>query len=162
MTRTRRRAARKRITPYLPADLAQRLATHCAAQGITESGAVETAVRLYLDDTSDKTLVLRSLDRFGRALDRVLRDGELHTEAFVVFIKLWLGYLPNVSAEARRDALAAADGRYKRFVELLQQRISRRERLAQVFPHEPVADPRELATTAQTPALADPLIPKGR
>ena len=101
MTRTPSRRFRKRITPYLPSDLAQRLAGHCATARITESAAVEAAVRQYLDATGDRTLLMHRMDRLGRAVERSYREQELLTEAFTVFIKLWLNYLPSVSQEAR-------------------------------------------------------------
>lgn len=149
MTRNPNRSARKRITPYVPADLAQRLAGHCATARMTESAAVEAAVRQYLDDTSDKTLIMRRLDRLGRALERSQRDQQLHTEGFVVFVKLWLAHVPNVAPEARKDALVAADGRFRRFVELLKQRVSKSERLAQLVAYELVADGQDLAAAIE-------------
>ena len=150
MTRTASRPIRKRITPYLPLDLAQRLAGHCATARITESSAVEAAVRQYLDGTGDKTFLMHRMDRLGRAQERSHREQELHTEAFTVFIKLWLNYLPSLSQEARSStALVPSEGRFRRFLELLKQRVSKSERLAHLVAQEPVADAGELAVIAE-------------
>jgi hypothetical protein len=156
MTRTPSRPFRKRITPYLPSDLAQRLEGHCATARVTESAAVEAAVRQYLDGTGDKTLLMQRMDRLGRAQERARRNQELHTESFVVFVKLWLGYVPNVPKESRKEALVAVDGRFKQFLDLVGHRMSKIQRFADQLAHEPVADPRELATMAETPAQTDP------
>ena len=157
MTRTPNHRFRKRITPYLPSDLAQRLAGHCAAARITESAAVEAAGRQYLDATGDRILLMHRMDRLGRAQERSYREQELHTEAFTVFIKLWLNYLPSVSQEARNStALVPSEGRFKRFLELLKLRVSKSERLAHLVAHEPVADAEELAAIAETASQNDP------
>ena len=151
-----RRSSRKRITPYLPSDLAHRLAGHCATARVTESAAVEAAVRQYLDDTSDKVLIMRRLDRLGRALERAERDRELHTEAFAIFVKLWLAYAPTVSEDARKAALVAADARFRQFMEYLAQRLSKAERFGDLLPHEALADVHELSAVAKGPPQGEP------
>jgi hypothetical protein len=156
MTRPPSHPFRKRITPYLPSDLAQRLAAYCATARITESAAVEAAVRQYLDATGDRTLLMHRMDRLGRAQERAYRDQELLTETFVIFVKLWLGYVPNIPKEVRREALVAVEGRFKQFLDLVGQRMSKVQRFVDQLPHEPVADPHELAALAEAPALPNP------
>ena len=148
MTRPSTRSSRKRITPYLSSELAQRLAKHCAAADVTESAAVEAAVRQYLDETSDKILVMRRLDRLGRAQERLHRDQEIQAEAFAVFIKIWLAYLPSMASDARKAALASAEGRFRQFLDAVGQRLSKPERLGDLLPHEVLADDQELAAIA--------------
>lgn len=151
MTANSGSSRRKRITPYLPADVADRLAGHCAAANVTESAAVEEAVRQYLDDTSHKTLVQRRLDRLGHAVERLQRDQEIHAEAFVIFIKLWLAYVPAISSEARDAARRAADGRFQEFLGRLKKRVSAIERLRHLIADEPIADHQQLSAIAAEP-----------
>ncbi|HLZ07515.1 MAG TPA: hypothetical protein VKT80_02935, partial [Chloroflexota bacterium] len=61
------RNERVRIHPYVEATLAGRLAAYSAATGIASSTVVQAALRQYLDATSDTALMLRRLDRLGRA-----------------------------------------------------------------------------------------------
>ena len=56
--------------------------------GVTESAAVEAALRQYLDCSSDATLLLRRLDCLGRAGSRPQRDLELLSAAFAVLTNL--------------------------------------------------------------------------
>ena len=64
------RGGRVRLLPYVPAELAERVVSVCASSGVTESAVVEGALRQYLDGTSDKALLLRRLDRLGRAVEQ--------------------------------------------------------------------------------------------
>ena len=151
MTASSGSSPRKRITPYLPAGLADRLAAYCATADITESAAVEAAVGQYLDDTSHKTLVQRRLDRLGHAIERLQRDQEIHAEAFVIFVKLWLAYVPAISSEAREAARRAADGRFQEFLGRLKKRVSAIERLRHLIADEPIADHQQLFANAAEP-----------
>lgn len=78
---------RRRIHPYVTPDLAQRLVAYCAAKGITESAAVEAAIEDHLaGGERDNDVILRRLDRIGRASARQQRDLDVLTESFAVFI----------------------------------------------------------------------------
>ena len=113
MSKTVRRG-RVRLQPYVDGALAERLDQFCAATDVTVSAVVVAAIRQYLDGTSDATLVLRRLDRLGRALARNHRDVELLSEAFAVFVRVWFAHTPvipesgkKLRAGERRDPLPA-------------------------------------------------------
>ncbi|HEV3193039.1 MAG TPA: hypothetical protein VGY54_21175, partial [Polyangiaceae bacterium] len=55
-------------------ELAKRLAEYSAASGVASSTVVQAALQQYLDRTSDTALILRRLDRLGRADARAHRD----------------------------------------------------------------------------------------
>ena len=59
---------RSRITPYIPHALRQQLRQHCASVRTTERAVIELALRKHLEGTSDKTVLLRQLDRVGRTI----------------------------------------------------------------------------------------------
>src|SRR5262245_41920485 len=106
MNRTPRRG-RIRLQSYMDASMAQRLEAVCA-QGLTEGAVVYAALGKYLDGTGDAALVMRRLDRLGRAVDRLQRDVELLSETLATFIQLWLVHTPQIPDEANASARTSA------------------------------------------------------
>ena len=82
------------------------------------------SVSQYLDGASDISLLLRRLDRLGRALERIHQDLELLCESFAVFVRLWFAHTPNIPEDGRRAARASAESRYKQFVEHVSEQYS--------------------------------------
>ena len=122
---------RTRIHPYLAADVAGRLAAYCAAKGLTESAAVQAAVEDYLDaGEKDNALILRRLDRLGRASTRQQRDLEILSEAFAVYVRYWCAYLPDYSRVELDAARRAGAQRYDRFLEFVTEQLAAGHRLA--------------------------------
>jgi hypothetical protein len=54
--------------------MAVRVDQYCAARGLSESALIKSSLSKYLDGTNDATLLLRRMDRLGRARERV--DGQ--------------------------------------------------------------------------------------
>ena len=67
------------------------------------------------------TLVLRRLDRLGRADDRVHRDIELLSASFAVFVRLWFAHTPSLREEAKPAAREDAESRYQQFKDYVAQ-----------------------------------------
>jgi hypothetical protein len=134
--------------------LAQRIDRFCAASGVSESALVKSSVCQYLDGTSDATLVLRRLDRLGRALEQAHRDLQLLAEGFAVFVRIWFAHMPAIPEDQRRAARASAESRYKQFVEHVVQQFSGGQRFIDNLPHESIADESELTMVAKTVADA--------
>ena len=146
--RPRGRTERVRLYPYVDAPIAKRLEALCAATGITESAVVQTALGQYLDQISDTTLLMRRLDRLGRAQARVHRDIELLSEAFATWIKLWFAHTPQIPEDARASARVAAQARYRQFVAHLAEQLAEGSRFLDDLPRETVADESELEAAA--------------
>jgi hypothetical protein len=156
MTSGRPRLLRKRLHPYVARELRDRLAQYCAAGDVTESAVVEAALRQYLDRTSDATLLLRRLDRLGRAVARLQRDLALQSEAFAVFVQVWFAHTPAMAADSRTPAQAAAEQRYEKFVDYVAEQFSGGHRFLDDLSRETLADEGELAAAArQDPCPAD-------
>ena len=122
----RHRRESVRLLPWVEASLAKRLAAYSAATGISASAVVRVALRQYLDQTSDATLLMRRLDRLGRAGARMHRDLEILSEAFALWTKLWFAHTPNVPEDAKPFARASAESRYRQFVDYLGRASSGR------------------------------------
>src|SRR5271155_1472808 len=121
------RTQRVRLHPYVEEALAKRLSTYCAATGIASSSVIEAALRQYLDETSDKTLILRLLGRLARAQVRTQRDLEFLSEAFSVWVRIWFAHTPRIE-DGTELARRTAESRYARFVEQIAERFSGGER----------------------------------
>jgi CRP-like cAMP-binding protein len=154
------RPQRVRLHPYVEQALAKRLSAHCAATGIPSSSVVEAALRQYLDGTSDRTLILRLLNRLSRAEARTQRDLELLSEAFGVWVRVWFAHTPSVEGAAKELARRTAESRFAQFVEHVVERFSGKKRFLDALPREVLADEVELEKIASEArvvgAAADP------
>jgi CRP-like cAMP-binding protein len=141
------RTQRVRLHPYVEEARAKRLSTYCAATGIASSSVIEAALRQYLDETSDKTLILRLLGRLARAQVRTQRDLEVLSEAFAVWVRIWFAHTPRIE-DGTELARRTAESRYARFVEQIAERFSGGERFLDDLPREGLADEAELTNLA--------------
>jgi hypothetical protein len=122
---------RTRIHPYLVPDIARRLTAYCAAKGLTESAAVQAAVEQYLDGGErEGALILRRLDRLGRASAQHQRDLEILSEAFAVFFRLWAMYVPNYSDTEMDTASRRAGRLFDEYVGIVSRELAAGSRLA--------------------------------
>ena len=140
---------RVRITPYIPRTLHTQLRRHCASVNATEAAVVELALRKHIDGTGEKTMLLRHLDRLGRAIERLEHAAELHMEAHAVWIKLWFAHTPPVPENAKQAARALAETRYKQYVQHLAEQFNGGKRFFHDLPKESIADERELLEAAE-------------
>jgi hypothetical protein len=133
-----------RVRPYLPAELARRMAQRCVVDRITISAAVTAAVEQWVDDTSDRMLILRRLDRLGRAIERIHRDTEFHSKAFSVFMHTWLVHTRSVAPQDRAAALESAKKRYRDIVNQVVDEFSDGSRFIDDLPKEALTNDAEL------------------
>jgi hypothetical protein len=142
--RRKSRNSRVRLQPYVPDDVSKRLEEVCASANVTESAYVTEALQRHMTGTSDMTLLLRRMDRLGRAVARLHRDLEFHSEAVGLYVRHSLALEPNVPEESRAEMQARAEGRYKQFLDHVVERFSGGHRFLDDLPHEVVADDTEL------------------
>jgi predicted DNA-binding protein len=154
-----KRHERVRLHPYVEPAVAKRLAAYSAATGIPSSTVVQAALGQYLDRTSDTTLILRRLDRLGRADERMQRDLELLSEAFVVWVRVWFSHAPRITDDAKEFARRTGESRFTQFMEHVAEQFMGGHRFIDDLPREVVADDAELAhlaTRVQSPESANP------
>jgi len=117
---------RRRIHPYVRPELAERLVAYCAAKGITESAAVETAIEAHLAGAErDNAVIMRKLDRLGGAAARHQRDTDVLTEALAVFVETWLCVMPERTPEEKAAAARVGRARYQQFIDIVSARVAR-------------------------------------
>jgi hypothetical protein len=144
--KTKTRSAR--VWTHLSATLRDRLSGYCAVSHLTERAVFEAALEQYISGTSDMTLVLRRLDRLGRAADRAHRDVELLSAAFAVFVRLWFAHTPSLRDEAKPAAREDAESRYRQFMDYVAQEFTGGRRFLDDLPRETIADDAELGSMA--------------
>ena len=142
-----------RVWTQLSATLRDRLSSYCAASNVTERAVFEAALEQYISGASDMTLILRRIDRLGRAADRVHRDVELLSATFAVFVRLWFAHTPSLREEAKPAARQDAESRYQQFVNYVAQEFTGGHRFLDDLPREAVADDSELAKMATNTGL---------
>jgi hypothetical protein len=139
---------RARLQSYVDPAFADRVSRYCLAMGVSESAIVKSALDQYLGGTGDAALLLRRVDRLGRALARSQRDLEILSHAFGVFTRLWLAHTPRVPEEAKPSARLDAESRYRQFVEHVSEEFSGGRRFLDDLPREVVANDAELDAVA--------------
>jgi hypothetical protein len=147
---------RTRIHPYVTPDLARRLVAYSAAKGLTDSAVVQAALEEYLDGgEKDNVLIIRRLDRLGRAAIRLHRDVEVLSEAFAVFVRIWSAYAPKLSQVEWEEARRRGAKYYESYLEALSAQFASGSRLVNAVVKED-AEPTNVGRAAESPAT-----PKG-
>jgi hypothetical protein len=113
-----RRRKRTRIQPYLDDAVANRLTAYCAATGLTLSALVQESVCRRLNDEDDTALLLRRLDRLGRAEERTNRDVAILTEAFGTWVEIWFAHTPLLTSKPNPSLSCRKCGRSARSTSL--------------------------------------------
>jgi hypothetical protein len=133
-----------RVWTRLSVALRERITGYCAASGIAERTVFEAALGQYIDGTSDMALVMRRIDRLGRALERTHQTLDVLSGAFGAFVQLWLAYAPNMPEERLQAARAKAEGGYRKFLEHVAAQLSEGRRFIDDLPKEAIANDAEL------------------
>jgi hypothetical protein len=122
----------------------------------TESAYVTMALRQALDGTSDWVLLMKRLDRIGRALERLQRGEDFLSEAFSAYLLSWFAHTPAVAGDADRKAAAraSAESRYRDLMQFVVRKFASGHRFIDDLPQEPVANDAELEAVLARAAAA--------
>jgi hypothetical protein len=135
---------RVRVQTYVDQEVAEQIGRRVQMMGTTESGIVRSSIREFLDETSDKTLILRRLDRLGHGVERLHRDVEFLSEALGVFVQAWFSHTAPLPPERERAARASGEARYRQFMDIVVQRFTGGARFLDDLPKEVLAHDEEL------------------
>lgn len=137
---------RAKIQGYISPDLEKRLKQYCKAHNnCSESSVAEAAIQQFLDDTNDTALLLRRLDRQGRALERLQRDLDIQMEAFAVFTQIWFSHMPQLADEQKAAARHQGENRYKQYLDHVSKQFSSGHRFLDDLVKDEPATQEELA-----------------
>jgi hypothetical protein len=137
-------ARRPRIYPYLHPELRERLAKYCAVTNTTESAVVAEALDKFLLGETDHALFLRRLDRLSLGQDRILWGLEVLSQALALLFRMWFAHTPRIPRDARSQARASADVRYRKLMDRLSAQLAGGKRFLDDLPQERIADDDEL------------------
>lgn len=104
-------------------DTKKRLEAYSAAKGQSQGSIIEAALREYLDDSSQQTLVLRELGRLRRGVGRMERNLDVLDVALAGYVQFWLAYNPPLPEGQKAQAQALAASRFDQFIAFLQQQL---------------------------------------
>ncbi|MGD2134467.1 MAG: hypothetical protein PVI23_16875 [Maricaulaceae bacterium] len=116
-----------RLVAYVRSDLQAKVAAAGQRPGCSQSQVVEAALDAFFsfaaDDQRDARIIER-LDRIGRQLARMERDGQAHLELTGQFARLAFYLAPPIPDADRASARALAERRYDTLLELVAQRFA--------------------------------------
>jgi len=118
------RVPRAQIHPRLPADITKRIRVFAASKGSSQSSVIEAALATYLDDSGERAVILRRLDRLAHAVRKVDRDVAIVADAFSIFVEIWLSHTNRIPDHERIKAEQTAQKRFLHFRELLSGRLA--------------------------------------
>jgi hypothetical protein len=122
--KNRERIVRAQIHPRLPAQVTKRVRSFAAAKGSSQSSVIEAALASYLDDSSERAVILRRLDRLARAIAKVNRDVTIVADALSIFVQVWLTQTNRLQDHERVKAEQNAERRFAVFKEQLAGRMA--------------------------------------
>jgi hypothetical protein len=118
------RVPRAQIHPRLPAEITNRIRVFAASKGSSQSSVIEAALATYLDDSGERAVILRRLDRLAHAVRKIDRDVAIVADAFSVFVEIWLSHTTRIPDHERIKAEQTAQKRFLHFRELLGGRLA--------------------------------------
>lgn len=142
--RRRPRRGRSQVHAFVEDDVYQRLKALTARRGLSDCSVIETALRQYLDQSSDAALIMRRLDRAGRRIEKVRSDVEVLTEFVSLWVRLWFAHAPQIADSQKSSAKLQATKRYAEFLAYVEKRLAGTHRLAtDLVGEDPLPDPPE-------------------
>jgi len=137
--------SRRNIRPYLSNELFDRFKKFAAAAGTSDSSIVEAALTEYLDQSSDRRLLFRRLNRIARAQERHQRDLGIIIETLGAFIFSWLAHTPEIPEPRKDVARKQAARRLTELQEYIARQLTGGHRFIDALVDEPVAEPEDAA-----------------
>ena len=138
--------------PRVDLDLARQLKVYCAARRATETSIFNAALREYLADAKDSTLIIRRLDRNDRGTAVVRQSVELLSETFLAFVLSYFANTLEMPEAQRKQGAISARRRVQEILDAAAHRYAGGERLIDLLPKVSVADDLELAVAARSPS----------
>lgn len=123
-----------RLSIYLAPNLMRLLADYAARRNQSRSLIAEAAVASFLSPDADErreAATVKRLDSLDRRLQRLERDLGISVEAMALFVRFWLGSIPQLPDADQAVARAKAGERYDNFLNALGRRLAKGPRLSQ-------------------------------
>lgn len=112
---------KKKIQPYISADLYDRFKGYAKKSRTTASGVIEEALTQYLDESYDAAAILKRLTSLESRGKRLERDSRILMEVMLLFIKVWYAHTPEIAESEKETARRAGKERYDTFIDAVAQ-----------------------------------------
>jgi len=112
---------KKKIQPYISADLCERFRAFAKKNRTTASGVIEDALQQYLDESYDASAILKRLTALESRSKRVERDMRILMEVQLLFIKVWYAHTPEIAESEKDMAKKSSKERYDTFIDAVGQ-----------------------------------------
>ena len=122
--------------PWIDRDIAQQLKVYCSARRVTETSVFNAALRDYLAEAKDMTLIMRRLDRNDRALAVVRQAVEMLSETFVAFLVAHFTNTHELPEQQRKLGATSARRRLGEVLDEAARRFAGGERLIDLLPKD--------------------------
>lgn len=116
-----------RLSLSIPHETKQRLVAYAAARGQSQGSIVDAALREYLDDNVQATLVLRELGRMRRGVARLEQQASISDVVLKGFITMWLAHNPSLPKNQEEQASSQASLRMDEFIKYVRQQLSQQQ-----------------------------------
>lgn len=126
--------------PWIDRDIAHQLKVYCAARRVTETSVFNAALRDYLAEAKDMTLIMRRLDRNDRAVAVVRQAVEMLSETFIAFVVSHFTNTVEIPEQQRKLGAATARRRLADLLDEAARRFAGGERLVDLLPKDLVGD----------------------
>lgn len=129
------------IRTYLDQNLKRQVADIAAAQGRSESAFIADAVRARIaamDESvaeAERESVRRQLNRLEARLDKLIWEQAQTKECLLLFVRVWLEHEPPLDPAHEESAAVSAEARFERFLDLVTQGLTSRDRLGDLDMH---------------------------
>ncbi len=119
--------AYEQLHVHIARNTKKRLADYAKAKGQSQGSITDAALREYLDEDQQTTLVLRELANLKRGMGKLQRNQDVQDAALAGFVQLWLAYHPPLPAEQKANAQRAAAQRFEQFVGFLEHQLKQQQ-----------------------------------
>lgn len=116
-----------RLDVHVHPQTKKRLLAYSTAKGQSQGSIVDAALREYLDDSKQATLILRELGRLRRGVGRLERNLDILDAGLAGFVQMWLAYNPPLPEGQKQQAQSMAEGRFGQFLLFLREQLRQRK-----------------------------------
>lgn len=116
--------AYKALHVNVPVETKKRLEAYCGGMGQSQGSVVDAALREYMNNSSQATLIMQELARIRRGVGRVERNLDVMDAGLSGFLQLWLAYNPPMPEGQKKAAHQSAEERFDQMVTFIKDQLS--------------------------------------
>lgn len=131
--------SRSQIFPSIETDLKKKLLTEAATRGVNYGEIIEALLKDHYDPDSKEikeTILFRRLDRLSNKLENVGLEMSVIGEALLIFVRTYLGRLPDIPEEQKESVKARAERKFDDFLQILNNSLGKGNHILSSLPKD--------------------------